>query len=130
MAVIWIERKNGVRTVTRVDYETGDKKSVGRYVAGKEPQRQLSRSNGIVGTLATLRAAQKRDAELGVSINYVKTHEKVGADGKKRCAWRAEFDSRSHKNNWLRKNERVDFDAGYSDPCPGDFADRYPHECV
>lgn len=128
MDVVWIERKNGVKTVTRVDYDSGKKSVLMKHVVGKEPQRQLSRSNGIVGTEATLRAAMKRDAVLGVSINYVKTHEKIGPNGVKKCAWRAEFGRRSEKNQWLRAHQRVDLDAGYRDPCPGDFRGNYPVE--
>jgi hypothetical protein len=125
MIVVMRESRNGKVTVTRTDYTTGKKQTLGRYVVGKEPQRQLSRSNGIVGTQRELRAAMKRDAELGVSINYVKTHEKTNTFGKKVCTWRAEFNDRAHKNHWLRAHERVDLDAGFSDPCPGDFRDRY-----
>jgi hypothetical protein len=130
MAVLCIDRKNGVKTVTLVDYTTGKKEVLSRRTSGRNAEaRQLSQANGIVGTQATLDAARKRDAELGVSINYVKTHEKRNARGEKVCAWRAEFTGRSNKNRWLRAHQRVDYDASYGDPTPGDFAGRYEQEC-
>ena len=128
MEVIWIERRNGTTTVTAVDYESGKRQRLSRHVVGKEPQRQLSKSNGLVGTAATLRAQQKLDAQLGVPINYVETHRKVNKFGNTVCAWRAEFNDRAHKNQWLRAHKRVDLDASYGDPTPGDFAGRYPQE--
>jgi hypothetical protein len=122
MAVLCIDRKNGVKTVTLVDFATGKKEVLSKRTSGRNAEaHQLSRSNGIVGTQATLDAAKKRDAELGVSIDYVQTHSKVNARGEKVGAWRAEFNGRSHKNSWLRAHKRVDRDASYGDPCPGDF---------
>ena len=80
---------------------------------------QLSRANGLIGTEADLKRQMKIDAELGVPIRYIPTHQSYGPDGQKTFAWRAEFTGRSHKNQWLRKHKRNDADAGYSDPAPG-----------
>ena len=129
MAVLCIDRKNGVKTVTLVDFATGKKEVLSKRTSGRNAEaHQLSQANGIVGTQATLDAAKKRDAELGVSIRYVPTHEKINARGERVCAWRAEFNGRSHKNRWLRAHKRVDRDAGFSDPAPGDFVGRYEQE--
>ena len=90
---------------------------------------QLSLSNGFVGTEAQKRAMEKRDAELGVPIRYVKTHEKVNYRGETIGAYRAEFvGHHSNKNRWLRAHNRNDMDAGYGDPQPGYTHGKFPSE--
>jgi hypothetical protein len=115
MKVIWRETgRDGSRSVTEVDYATGRKKAV----LYRRPQRlgehgywQLSTSCGV--PLRQLRQAQKVDAELGVSIDYVKRGP-VALAG---------FRSPSEKRAWLRRHRWVDHDACYRDPCPGDFTE-------
>jgi len=88
-------------------------------VRGEGGAWQLSESNGIVGNDETLRSAKELDARLGAPIDYV-------AAGRGR--WKAKFDSREQKNHWLKVHKRVDPDAGYSDPAPGDFRGKFPGE--
>ena len=128
MLVCEIDRRNGETNVRLVDYATG-------LVVSEAPRRergakahQFSSSNGIAGTMAVKRAAEKLDAELGVPIRYVPTHRSTNRDGAPTFAWRAEFNTRSEKNNWLRAHKRYDADAGYRDPCPGDFRGSVPPE--
>jgi hypothetical protein len=129
MAVLWIERRNGSTTVTRVEYETDKREVLGRRVVGqKAGEVQLSRSNGIIGTKADLRKQMKIDAERGVPIRYVQTHASHGPDGQPTFAWRAEFLSPRHKRQWLRASKRYDADACYLNPPPGTWRDKLPPE--
>ncbi len=73
---------------------------------------QISSSNGV----PTHQVAQAKavDRQLGVPITYL-------TDGPISYA---AFDDKSQKNRWLRAHKRVDHDAGYSEPAPGDFVGR------
>jgi hypothetical protein len=73
---------------------------------------QISSSNGVPAH--QVEQAKAVDRQLGVPITYLQ-------DGP--IAYAA-FDDRSQKNKWLRAHRRVDHDAGYSEPAPGDFAGR------
>ena len=70
---------------------------------------QISSSNGV--PTHQLAKAKFIDRQLGVPITYL-------TDG---ALSYAAFDNKSQKNRWLRAHKRVDHDAGYSDPAPGDF---------
>lgn len=80
---------------------------------------QRSMANGVIGTAETLRKARALDQKLGVPIEY--HAERPGV-------WSAEFQDRAEKRRWLRAHRRVDMDAGYRDPAPGDFRGQYPPE--
>ncbi|MHC4235086.1 MAG: hypothetical protein ACYSUQ_08215 [Planctomycetota bacterium] len=124
---IWIERNDqGERTVERrhadgrVELLSGPPRM--RKHGAEGGYWQLSTSNGVVGPGA-LRKAQELDAKLGVPIDYVATETRNG-----RTAYKAAFTSAAEKRNWLKKHKRVDFDAGFRDPAPGDFRDQFPME--
>ena len=109
MIVTWIERKAGKTKVTRVDLATGKHlplKRVKKPRAGCGGYWQRSVSCGV--PQHQVRAAKKLDTELGVSIDY----DPSG---------RACFTSPTNKRAWMRAHRYVDHDAGYKDPCPGDF---------
>ena len=115
MEVLWIEHKrNGTKLVTRKNYDTGqvDVLSDGvvkQVSSGREGYWQLSVSNGVPSR--QLQKAKRIDHELGVPIDYVQKGPMA----------MAAFTSASQKRKWLRAHKRVDMDAGYRDPCPGDF---------
>jgi hypothetical protein len=92
---------------------------VGKVAGAEGGYWQLSESNGLIGPDAVRRKAEKLDAKLGVPIDYVP----VG-----RGRWKAGFKSKTEKRAWLTAHKRVDFDAGYRDPCPGDFRGQVPQE--
>ena len=123
MAVIWRETKrDGSVEITRCDYETNEVELLDvsfNPMQRKAKERQLSRTNGFIGTKADLKKAMKVDAKLGVPIRYIATHKSHNQFGEETFAFRAEYKGRSHKNSWLRKTGRYDSDAGYSDPAPG-----------
>ena len=109
MIVTWIERKGGRTKVTRVDLATGKQlplKHAKRTRAANNGYWQRSVSCGV--PLHQVNDAKKLDNELGVSIDY----DKMG---------RACFDDAPDKRSWMRAHHYVDHDAGYKDPCPGDF---------
>ena len=129
MSVLCIDKRGGTTTVELVDFVAGTKETLSRRTSGRNAGApQLSRANGIIGTEADLKRQMKIDAELGVPVRYVKTHESYGPSGQKNCAWQAEFKGRGHKNQWLRRHKRYDADAGYGDPMPGDFRGSVPPE--
>lgn len=113
MRVRFVHRKaDGTTEVELVDYGTGKvMKSPPRQRtrAGQQGYWQLSISNAV--PLHQVEKAKRIDAELGVSIDYVK----------KGHAALAAFNSPTEKRRWLRAHRRVDHDACYKDPCPGDF---------
>lgn len=84
---------------------------------------QLSSSNGLMATQRELARAKRLDAKLGVPIDYVPVKSRGG-----RTIYRAGFESRAQKRAWLKAHRRVDFDAGYRDPAPGDFRGTVPQE--
>ena len=121
---VWVERRaDGTVVVER----RGDvQETLGKAPRIKRHGRsggawQYSKSNGIIGTQADLKKQMAADAAAGVSINYRQTHAKVNRKGQKVGAWVAEFGDKYEKARWLKAHHRVDFDAGYGDPCPGDF---------
>ena len=77
---------------------------------------QRSTANGVVPHRGAIKRAMAADAKVGApAIDY----DKQG---------RACFTSSVQKRQWMRAHKRVDLDAGYKDPCPGDFRDQYPPE--
>ena len=81
---------------------------------------QLSTSNGCL----TSDVAKMREMDRAVGapqIDYVET--KAGI-----C--KAGFTGSGQKRRWLKAHKRVDSDAGYSDPCPGDFKSQVPQEVI
>lgn len=120
MIVREINRRGGETSVKVVDYKTGE------VLADYDPKReraaqarQLSMTNGFIGTEADLKRAKELDCKLGVPINYIPTHSSYNQQGEKTYAFRAEFENRTEKNRWLRKWGRFEKDACYSDPAPG-----------
>lgn len=109
--VYWVEHRKGEKTITRVNYETGERQVVSEVKRrnvkpGDGGYWQRSISNGV--PLHQVEAAKKLDAELGVPIDY----DERG---------RACFKDRSEKRKWCEKHHVVDHDAGYRDFAPGDF---------
>ena len=118
-AVFWTERRNGKSTTVRVDYATGEcAKAKLEYARKREI---VSLSNGICGGRAALAEAKEMDRRLGVS-------DKIEYRPMGNGAYAAVFANPKDKNAWMRANRRVDFNAGYGDPCPGDFRNKYPQE--
>lgn len=121
MSTIWIETRNGEKTVTRVDYDTG-KRTVLSKPPSVKPKRGLSNpDNGVIGGPATLAKAKKLDADLGVAdcVKYREVHS---------GAYEAVYDSVSNYDKWMHAHKRVNFNAGHGTPCPGDFRGQYPTE--
>lgn len=128
MAVIWRERKaDGTEVVIRYDFEAGTEEVLQapprnrKETTGKRGYWQLSESNGIIGSKKTVKKAAALDAQLGVGsrVDYVQTGPN---------AWKAGFRNKADKKAWLKAHKRVDLDAGYSDPAPGDFRGNVPNE--
>ena len=99
-----------------------------RKHSGAGSKYQYSESNGFIGTEADLRKHMAMDAKLGVQIRYVKAKERISRTGRKMAAYKAVFEGRPEKQRWLKAHKRVDFDAGYGDPVPGDFRKNTPPE--
>lgn len=117
MKVIWrVQKRDGSVRTYRKDYATGKIVALGRQArrphAAEGGQWQLSTSCGV--PIKQLARAQEVDHELGCSIDYVKRGP---------FAYAA-FKDAPEKRKWLRKHKWVDHDAGYRDPCPGDFTER------
>lgn len=131
MIVREITRKNGEVDVKIVDYKTQE---VLAHLPHSERSAQkpiLSASNGVMGTEAHLRAAMAQDAALGVDgcVRYIQSSSsRSNRTGEAVGTWHAEFQSKADRNRWLRAHKRVDCDAGWHDPCPGDFRGSTPHE--
>ena len=121
MAVIWRERRrDGTEEVLRYDFEAGTVEQL----SGPPPAHKIrhdSMSNGIVGGKRALARAKAMDAKLGVDdmIRYVPR-----GGGR----YDARFNSTANRRSWLRAHGRVDYDAGYGDPKPGDFSRNCPPE--
>ena len=72
---------------------------------------QRSLSNGCLPH--TIPRRMEEDARVGApAIEY---DRKTG---------HALFEGPGQKNNWLRAHKRVDYDAGYNAPVPGDFLEK------
>lgn len=129
---IIVERRNGEVTVTRRIVGGGTEvlqspPKVTKYGRSNGAW-QHSRANGFVGDEKTLKKMMKLDAQLGVPINYRKTHEATSARGNRNGAYVAEFTDRAQKRNWLKAHKRYDLDAGYRDPTPGTWQKSTPPE--
>ena len=113
MIVRYIHKKaDGTITSRVVDMSTGKlvkNQRRQRSQPGEQGYWQLSMSNAV--GVEQEAQARKIDAALGVPIDYVKKGDTA----------LAAFDSRPQKQKWLRAHKRVDHDAGYGDPAPGDF---------
>jgi hypothetical protein len=120
MSYLWIEhRKDGTthverRGLTGNEVAVPPKRTRGR--AAVNGCWQESDTNGFVGDQRTKAQIVALDATLGVPIEYREVAPNV---------YRARFDDPAHKRKWLRAHKRVDLDAGYRDPCPGDFRGQY-----
>lgn len=77
---------------------------------------QISQSNGFVGTMKEYKKAMEVDHNLGVPIEYLPVRGRNG-----NTAYNAVFADRLQKRRWLKAHKRVDHDACYGDPAPGDF---------
>ena len=118
---IIVERRGGDVKVTR--WSGGDKSVLSG--AQRNPRRAVSPiesvSNGVCGGKAVLANAKAMDTKLGVAdrIDY----QPVGSG-----AYKAVFKNAADRSAWLRAHKRVDHNAGYSEPCPGDFRNMYAGE--
>lgn len=128
---IIVERRNGQTTVTRRFVGGGSEVLKEPPKRGKKAKaRTISDSNGILGTEQVLNKAKALDAELGVSdgVRYIETIASHNRDGERTAAYKIEFEDRGTRKKWLKAHKRYDADAGYGDPCPGDFRKNTPPE--
>jgi len=111
-----IRGKDGVKRRFVTDLATGKEVQLDRRLRPISPSDgnyyQVSSSNGV--PTHQVEKAKAVDRQLGVPITYLQNGPLSYAA----------FENRSQKNKWLRAHKRVDLDAGYSDPSPGDFAGR------
>lgn len=131
MSYVIIERRNGdVKVTRRGDDGKAQVLADIPHRSRKANARTVSGSNGFIGDARVLADMKRLDAELGVGdkVKYIETHASHTPDGRRVAAFRAEFDSRPDRKNWLRAHKRVDYDASYSDPTPGDFSGKAPRE--
>lgn len=121
MAVVWIERRDGMKTVTRVDYEADTVEVLSASPKASIKRGVRSISNGVAGGPKVLADAKALDARLGVSdlIEYCPT----GKGG-----YEAVYKSVGDFDRWMRKHKRVNRHAGCGTPCPGDFKGQIPGE--
>jgi hypothetical protein len=123
MSYLWVEhRKDGTTHVERRGLAGNESVAPPKRTRGRASQDgywQKSSTNGVCGGEAIKRRAMALDAQLGVPIAY----ETTGCGTYLAC-----FKDGPQKRAWLKAHKRVDLDAGYRDPCPGDFRGQYPME--
>lgn len=119
-SVIWVERKNGTTTVTRVDYGTGER-APGCVKNQKPGKEKHSLSNGVCGGPAALAEAKAMDRKLGVA-------DKVQYRDIGNGAYAAVYSDYKAENAWMRAHGRVRMHGGCGDPVPGDFKGKLPGE--
>lgn len=115
MSYVFIHRKrDGSTEITRT-HDDGRKELLAQEPPPGCPRGHLSTSNGIVGGPAAKRIHEKLDAELGIRdcVEYVP----IGHG-----AYKAKYEDIHNFDRWMRGRRRVNHDAGYGTPAPGDFA--------
>jgi len=113
----------GVKLTQGIEFK-GDVPSVigiaGCHSGAKGSYWQLSTSNGCLAS--DVEKMQEMDRAVGApQIDYVEVKPGI-------C--KAGFTGEPQKNEWLTRHKRVDADAGYSGPCPGDFKSQVPEEVI
>lgn len=112
MPVLWKIRSHGETRCELRDYEKDTVTVVAQpsvKLRGGDRGARRSLSNGVHPK--QIPQAKRLDAIVGAPYTE---YDSVTGD--------ALFSSAQHERDWLKAHQRVNRNAGYRDPCPGDFA--------